>query len=251
LTNDASNAASRECPACGVQSRLTWFENTIDNDGHLTTIDICTSCTVLHNGQLDTGGGAQACHELQATTVANVYANLGLDVEQARQKRDACIPILRFVLDQPRLVDRRRTFLEIGAGGGYLTAAGSLSFTRAYALELDLSQVRRTVALLGLENVVPVTGLDEVADEVDLVVMWHVLEHVAQPLPFLRSVKQKMSEGGVLFFQVPLYRKAYLFPSHLWFFNACSVTKLREALGFERQQVVFDTGNDFMSVVFE
>ncbi len=239
------------CFNCGRDQSLVLFESLVDRDGNHTSIEVCTSCTVLYNTFLRSQGiVGESATRFQASAVEKVYATTDEDRQAVGRRRDACAPILTFLLDELGLPRRRAACLEIGAGGGYLTAMASQFFTRAYACELDLSEVTKTIAVLGIGNVIGIADLAELKERVDLVIMWHSLEHIAEPLNFLRGVREIMQDDGVLYFQVPLYRKNYVFPSHLWFFNAFAVTRLRDALGFAAERVVFDTTNDFMSVVF-
>ena len=45
--------------------------------------------------------------------------------------------------------------------------------------------------------------LDEVTDQFDLVTLWHTLEHVPDPVPFVRNLLERLVPGGLLAVRVP------------------------------------------------
>ena len=44
---------------------------------------------------------------------------------------------------------------------------------------------------------------EKIEDEYDFVIISHVLEHVTEPISFLKSFVDKMKNGGHLFIEVP------------------------------------------------
>ncbi len=79
----------------------------------------------------------------------------------------------------------------------------------------------------------------------DLVTASHVIEHVADPRGFAEKVRRILRPGGIFWFETPnigsldakLFRRhhwgAYHFPRHWFYFDARSVRKLADSLGFE------------------
>lgn len=78
----------------------------------------------------------------------------------------------------------------------------------------------------------------------DIATMWHVLEHVKEPVEMLKAIRKILNDDGILMFQVP-NRDSYGFrwgkkhwfhldsPRHLIHFNRRSIKKLCELSGFE------------------
>ncbi|MGH7534245.1 MAG: class I SAM-dependent methyltransferase [Gemmatimonadales bacterium] len=68
----------------------------------------------------------------------------------------------------------------------------------------------------------------------DLVILSHVLEHVAAPRAFLRLVRGKLAERGALFIEVPNQDHLHKLDmgTHLLFFSPASLGFLLEAAGF-------------------
>jgi SAM-dependent methyltransferase len=68
----------------------------------------------------------------------------------------------------------------------------------------------------------------------DLIVLFHVLEHIGDPVEFLSRLRALLSPGGKIVVEVPsendimlrnvAYRKSYFFQkAHIFYFNAASV----------------------------
>jgi 2-polyprenyl-3-methyl-5-hydroxy-6-metoxy-1,4-benzoquinol methylase len=72
-------------------------------------------------------------------------------------------------------------------------------------------------------------------EEVDLVVISHVLEHVSNPQTFLEKVTNKLRKGGVLFVEVPCmdWKHKDSDEPHLLFFDKEPMAYLLSHLGFE------------------
>jgi SAM-dependent methyltransferase len=77
----------------------------------------------------------------------------------------------------------------------------------------------------------------------DVVTLWNVLEHLADPLAFLREIEQRLAADGVLCLAVPVndswearlfgpYWVGWELPRHLYGFDQRSVARLLAAAGF-------------------
>jgi SAM-dependent methyltransferase len=96
------------------------------------------------------------------------------------------------------------TLLDVGAAGGaFVKAAGEAGFvamgvepTPAFA-EFARSQVGVDVRTGTLQDA------DIGPDPFDCITMWHVLEHIPDPLAHLTDVRSRLADGGVLALEVP------------------------------------------------
>jgi len=134
-----------------------------------------------------------------------------------------------------------------------LAAGASRSVTNIFTIELDSREIKKTFDAMNVASAKVMSNINEfsrVGASADLIVLWHTLEHIQNPLEFLKDLKRALSRTGVIYFQVPLYRRQNVFPAHIWFFNARTIGVLRERLGFNKQKIVFDTTNDFMTVMY-
>ena len=126
------------------------------------------------------------------------------------------------------------SILEIGPGAGFFAKNWLINSpkTKYFAIESD-SSCYRGLEDLGIK-ILDVKNLTSVIEQVDLIVMSHVLEHVNDPYIFLSSMTQGLRSGGVLFIEVPC--QDWLHKSedepHLLFFEKKSMEHLLKRLGF-------------------
>jgi SAM-dependent methyltransferase len=75
---------------------------------------------------------------------------------------------------------------------------------------------------------------DQSQISVDCVVMLHVLEHLPDPLNFMKIVMLSLKSGGAIFIEVPcndwMFKEIY--EPHVLFFDKCSLNRLLSDLGF-------------------
>ena len=132
--------------------------------------------------------------------------------------------------------------LDIGCGGGTLlhTAKDELSLKTVSGVELnagyaDLARRRLDGNILN-ENYV--SGLFQ--NQFDLLINTKVLEHVPDPLPFLKEMYGDLKNGGLLFIEVPDVSDMYSLPPtherfwipHIYFFSANTLSALLKKVGF-------------------
>lgn len=124
--------------------------------------------------------------------------------------------------------------LEFGPGLGFFAASWLERHpkTTYMARETDTS-CHATLKKLGVQLVGAVSS-SEVAAPVDLVVMSHVLEHVAAPRAFLEHATRNLRKGGVLFVEVPCldFEHKLIDEPHLLFFDKGPIRHLLKASGF-------------------
>jgi len=137
--------------------------------------------------------------------------------------------------------------LDIGCGRGVLLEGFR-------ALGHDATGVERKGSPFeGLPGVVcgHLAALDFAPASFDLIVLWHVLEHLDDPRETLRQAQRLLRPDGSLFISVPNFGslqsrlfRGYWFhldlPRHLFHFNAGAMTRLLAACGFTpREQGTF------------
>ena len=95
--------------------------------------------------------------------------------------------------------------LDIGCGGGTLlfTAREQLSLTKVNGVELnetyaELARRRLDTSVLNTDYS---SGLFN--RKFDLLINTKVLEHVSDPIPFLKEMYEDLVDGGLLFIEVP------------------------------------------------
>ncbi len=152
-------------------------------------------------------------------------------------------------------------YLDVGCGAGrYLRLLERRGIPRRslFGLELDRAVVERLCGegySVFAERVEDAAGLPE--GRFDLVTMFHVIEHVADPSRVVGRVARWLAPGGVFAVETPnldsldarLFRARYWggyhIPRHWHLFTAGSLTRLLADQGLEVTSVRYQTGHSF------
>jgi 2-polyprenyl-3-methyl-5-hydroxy-6-metoxy-1,4-benzoquinol methylase len=143
------------------------------------------------------------------------------------------------------------TFLDFGAGAGEAACAATHRYKRSIACEWDLRALDRTIeaAPQYKKKVVRTKDIKQVAEQVDVVFMWHVLEHLPHPTRFWRQCANRLRHDAVFFVQIPLYRPAHVVNCHYTFFTERSISAWASCIGCDGITTMYDTGSGFLSFV--
>jgi hypothetical protein len=125
--------------------------------------------------------------------------------------------------------------LEFGPGLGFFAKSWKELYpSGTYSVVETDSSCHKLLQAIGVRIV-------EASDIVrsDLVVMSHVLEHVSDPVAFLRSATHGLRQGGAVFIEVPCqdWKHKMLDEPHVLFFEKKSMELLLARLGFKDIQV--------------
>lgn len=169
--------------------------------------------------------------------------------------------ILRYLEFQPT------AYLDIGCGDGrYLRSIESgsnIPRSRIYGLELNESAVEK-LRSEGFEVFYErVETCDTIQSRsISLVTMFHVIEHVADPVAVIAKISNWLATGGILAIETPnldaldarLFKKTYWggyhFPRHWHLFQENSLVQLLLSQGIEPVYVDYQTGHSFWMYSF-
>ncbi len=151
------------------------------------------------------------------------------DLDASRRHKLIDLPeiIRQWVEPHGGLAGRR--VLDFGCGFGEMAAGIALACAPAMVVGIDISEepikgVEKLKAILGEDGLPSNLSLEQVKDgdlgsldEVDVIVSWSAIEHVARDSldSILRALHARLAPGGILMLQVsPLYFSP--FGGHLW-----------------------------------
>jgi SAM-dependent methyltransferase len=233
------------CPLCGGTSATTVATRDGKTGKALHTVQ-CNGCGLGYTDPLPTPSELAAYYE-------NVYRQ---DYKAASE------PQLRHVLRAARNAARRWQWLreklpipagartlDIGASSGEFVFLASTLGYRATGFEPHKGYAGFGVRELGVDvrQGTLEANLPSVAHEkFDVVSMFHVLEHLPDPVATLRQLSEALSDHGVLYIEVPDATRFgsphyMFFRAHLLYFTRQSLRSLARAAGLD---VVADNANE-------
>ncbi len=130
--------------------------------------------------------------------------------------------------------------LDFGtATGEFLTYLSRKGFNVA-GVEPNL--LARQSAEPALQNRIK-ASIEEIKGQYDVITLWHVLEHVPQPMELLRTLNQYLTPNGIIMVAVPNFKSydaqfygpywaAWDVPRHLWHFSPNALKSLFRTAGY-------------------
>jgi 2-polyprenyl-3-methyl-5-hydroxy-6-metoxy-1,4-benzoquinol methylase len=142
------------------------------------------------------------------------------------------------------------TVIEIGAGNGYMLGEFRRCGWHAYGTERDTATAKLAASESGATVIVGEVDALDPAVRAELVVIFHVLEHVASPVSTLRAAAARLATGGEVIVSVPNAAswQARIFgaswfhldvPRHLHHFSPAAMAAAMRAAGLEIRGMSF------------
>lgn len=193
-----------------------------------------------------------------STYYAYNYAKISSIARRAKQwlDRRKMAKIIRSCENRPR------SYVDVGCGDGrFLRILEKLGVPRCglYGLELNQGVVNglREEGYTGVfcERVEDTDNIPE--GGIDLVTMFHVIEHVDNPGAVVRQISRWLSPGGVFALETPnldsldarMFRRTYWggyhIPRHWNLFTPATISRLLCDSGLEVLATIFQTGHSF------
>jgi SAM-dependent methyltransferase len=129
--------------------------------------------------------------------------------------------------------------LEVGPGKGFF-AENYLHHNKSHKYFVIESDQSCYDSLLKIgTNILDIDSYINTNLQFDVVIISHVLEHVSDPIEFLKLMTLKLREGGVLYIDVPCLDHLHkeLDEPHLLFFDKNSMNILLEKLDFNKIEI--------------
>jgi 2-polyprenyl-3-methyl-5-hydroxy-6-metoxy-1,4-benzoquinol methylase len=139
---------------------------------------------------------------------------------------------------------RRGSLLEIGTGFGFFLESARRRGYEVRGLEYSswVAEKARSMFGLPIENA-GVADFNPGPVKYDLVVAWHVLEHLTNPLEAMQSIRDWLRDDGIFAVEVPNCGsvdadrlgdawEGWTAPHHLWHFTPQALQRMLEKAGF-------------------
>ncbi|KAB1596031.1 methyltransferase domain-containing protein [Burkholderia cepacia] len=244
------------CPLCGG-ARLSPALLLPDAEGNSTRIWQCLDCFahVPETAQTATSDHERAIDQQVAFHEAFWSDCTAESMAALRGDLKRMVELMRAQFGAPAAED---LLVEIGSGRGGLLRALLDHGYRALGCEpsAQLVQLARTYFDLD-ESVLRHESGHALLDRLEaegarprVIILWHVLEHLVDPLQLLSRCARLLREDGGLILQLPLLHSAYVYPEHYFFVTPDTVPVLAERLGGLPCQAQVDAENKFITVCF-
>jgi 2-polyprenyl-3-methyl-5-hydroxy-6-metoxy-1,4-benzoquinol methylase len=224
------------CPCCGHAALKQQAAVHLDQHGQHVAIGECTVC-----GALTGLYGPASVDTLDEQVRHHTQHWASETAASLQQARDDMGRLLKF--HRRYLPDRAagHAVLDIGCGRGNLLAALLAEGYTALGCEPSEAMVLRAREVYGIEpqallNVSAHGFLDRIqalAGQVDAVFLWHVLEHMPQPMALLQRLHGLLKPGGALICQGPMLVACNLFPQHLFLHTEANIRWIAQTAGFQ------------------
>jgi len=239
------------CPYCGQKSKKLFTAR--DLNQNLSNLDFtyyrCESCNLIFLSPIP----------------ENLHEYYGQEYPAYQKMVNIKDPVLNYDVNKVAIVKKYslgNKILEIGSGNGAFAYLAMQEGFIVDAIEMDptcckfLKDELKVRHVINCNNIVQ--ALDQTQDKYDAIVMWHVLEHLINPLDALRTLPNKLSQDGIIIIAVPnpeafqfklfkQYWKHVDAPRHVVFMPLKSILKEMAEIGMK---TLLATTNDRVSAEF-
>lgn len=138
-----------------------------------------------------------------------------------------------------------KRLLDIGSGTGYFLNHMQKNGFQVIGVEIDDAARNATLKNFNIKVNPPATFLEgKLTPKVDIISLWHVLEHLHDMDGYMQRMHNQLADDGVVLIAVPNHKSydaqyygkhwaAYDVPRHLWHFSPKTVAKLADKNGFK------------------
>jgi hypothetical protein len=161
------------------------FDRVRDIDGRETEILICRHCSALVNSLAYQDPAARGIAAVQATDF-----NCDADPAEAHEEAIATAGWVVDYLENSSSSFDGKVFCDFGAGKGHAAISAARRGAKfSYACEMDTRNVERITSILSdpPSNLRIISTLSLADQPIDILFLWHALEHLPEPTAFWRD----------------------------------------------------------------
>lgn len=226
----------RACPSCGsVQSKIKYFTAPFK-------VVKCQTCSLVYLGNPPD----------DSLLYEDYYE--GSEYPPAAYRRDSSVAALAelYALNAQRIkwlsaLKPNGKLLDLGCGRGYFLATAREHGFAVTGMDVSARALKYAQRSFGVE--VTAKTLDELQEgsqKFDVITLWHVLEHFADPVGTLKKIKTLLQENGVCLVEVPNLRSLKFMLSrskweggnhpryHRTFFSSTTLQQMLRKSGFAK-----------------
>ncbi|UUT21630.1 MULTISPECIES: bifunctional 2-polyprenyl-6-hydroxyphenol methylase/3-demethylubiquinol 3-O-methyltransferase UbiG [Pseudomonas] len=247
---------SNVCNLCGSEG-LEYLESFLGADNVAIKVATCGCCqSLIPEYAVDSSS------EINSTLQQVKFHEDWWDESNKEELDEVLSNVKNLVSDLQKYLgpnDPDNLVLELGAGRGSLLRALLDKGYSAYGCEPAPKLVALARQYYGLteKNLFEVPGghfLDHIVPSlpghVQAFVLWHVLEHLENPMQLLRKLYEMLSDGGCLILQLPIFCQQYIYPEHYFFPSHATFDYIAKDIGFQVEIVDYDLNNFFVTICF-
>lgn len=243
-TRDSADVT--HCQLCGSERRTVKFQ-----DGPISVVT-CSDCALVY-----------VTPRLQGQALRDVYDAGYWKSDNPKQRgyadyaRESAL-YLKTYRRRMKLVQRwlpeHARILDVGCAAGYFLRIAQAAGHDVHGVEPSAAIAKEAIAALGNERVFHGTLDEAIAargfapHSFDLVTMWDVVEHIPEPQPVLRQVRELIKPGGRFLLETQnvasrwarlLGRRwhHYKHDEHLYHFDPSTIRRLLDDCGFRVLQL--------------
>lgn len=144
---------------------------------------------------------------------------------------------------------KNKSVLDVGSGYGFFLKAISGAGFKAVGLEVSSARrkISKTITNVPLLSK-GITGPNKTKNRYDIITLFHVLEHIKDPIKLCANLKSYLKKDGTLIIEIPntnhyllkinkLYKDFYWQRAHISYFTPESVTKVLKKAGYRKIKI--------------
>ncbi len=239
----ASIITYQQCPCCGstnIVQQLKAKDYTVSNK--LFDIWHCNDCTLRFTQDVPDASSIGPYYQ-STSYVSHSDTQEGLINKLYHRVRKTTLQNKKeLIIDATKIPGG--TLLDVGAGTGAFANTMQEAGWKVTGLEPDATARQVAINKFGLQMDDPEKLFSLPADSLDVITMWHVLEHVHNLHGYLEQYHSILKATGKLVIAVPNYTStdashygelwaAYDVPRHLYHFSPASMERLAKLKGFK------------------
>ncbi len=213
-------------------------------DAHIPVVR-CDTCDLVQMQRIPSATELAAFYD-QGKQAVNIGVSVDIDRLWIRQKDDT----VRRATNAQNLAPKGSRILDIGSGYGFFLREMK---KKGYPIEgIEVSDVSRDISAKVTRARVHDIDIGAASEEelsalgtFEIITMFHCLEHIPDPVAFLKRVRTLLSPKGTLFIEVPNiddaaldlsagYRAFYWQFAHCSYFNAKTLARTLKKAGFKK-----------------